>query len=41
MLDGSEHRVFKRYLTADELAREPDAVVVLASTEFAVVRTPR
>jgi hypothetical protein len=40
LLDGSEHRVFKRYLTADELARELEAVVVLASVEFAAVRTP-
>jgi SAM-dependent methyltransferase len=40
LLDGSEHRVFKRYLTADELARELEAVVVLASAEFAAVRTP-
>jgi SAM-dependent methyltransferase len=39
LLDGSEHRVFKRYLTADELARELEAVVVLASAEFAAVRT--
>jgi hypothetical protein len=39
-LDGSEHRVFKRYLTADELARELEAVVLLASAEFAAVRTP-
>jgi SAM-dependent methyltransferase len=40
LLDGSEHRVFKRYLTADELARELEGVVVLASAEFAAVRTP-
>jgi SAM-dependent methyltransferase len=40
LLDGSEHRVFKRYLTADELARELEAVVVLASAEFAAVRIP-
>src|SRR2546421_4095534 len=40
LLDGSEHRVFKRYLTADELARELDGVVVLASAEFVAVRTP-
>ncbi len=40
LLDGSEHRVFKRYLTARELARELDGVVVLASAEFVAVRTP-
>ncbi len=39
LLDGSEYRVFKRYLTAEELARELDGVVVLASTEFVAVRT--
>jgi SAM-dependent methyltransferase len=38
--DGSEHRVFKRYLTADELAHELDGVGVLHSAEFAAVRTP-
>ncbi len=41
LLDGSEHRVFKRYLTADELARELDGVGVLHSAEFVAVRTPR
>ena len=40
LLDGSEHRVFKRYLTADELALELDGVGVLASAEFVAVRTP-
>jgi ubiquinone/menaquinone biosynthesis C-methylase UbiE len=40
LLDGSEHRVFKRYFTGDELARELDGVVVLASAEFLAVRTP-
>ena len=40
LLDGSEHRVFKRYLTAGELARELDGVVVLASAEFVAVRAP-
>jgi len=40
LLDGSEHRVFKRYLAADELAGELDGVVVLASAEFVAVRTP-
>jgi SAM-dependent methyltransferase len=39
--DGSQHRVFKRYLTADELAHELDGVGVLDSTEFVAVRTPR
>jgi SAM-dependent methyltransferase len=39
--DGSEHRVFKRYLTADELAQELDGVGVLDSAEFVAVRTPR
>lgn len=40
LLDGSEHRVFKRYFTGDELARELDGVVVLASAGFLAVRTP-
>jgi hypothetical protein len=40
LVDGSEHRVFKRYLTADELARELNGVIVLASADFAAVRTP-
>jgi SAM-dependent methyltransferase len=40
LLDGSEHRVFKRYLTADELARELDGMVVLAAAEFVAARTP-
>jgi SAM-dependent methyltransferase len=40
LLDGSEHRVFKRYFTGDELARELDGVVVLASGEFLAVQTP-
>ncbi len=40
LLDGSEHRVFKRYLTAEELARELDGAVVLASAEFIAVRAP-
>jgi SAM-dependent methyltransferase len=39
--DGSEHRVFKRYLTADELAHELEGVGVLDSAEFVAVRTPR
>jgi SAM-dependent methyltransferase len=36
--DGSEYHVFKRYFTADELARELDAVVVFESAEFVAVR---
>jgi hypothetical protein len=40
LLDGSEYRVFKRYLTAEELARELEGVVVLSSAEFVAVRTP-
>jgi SAM-dependent methyltransferase len=40
LLDGSEYRVFKRYLTAEELARDLDGLVVLASAEFVAVRTP-
>jgi hypothetical protein len=40
LVDGSRHRVFKRYLTADELARELDGVVVFASADFVAVRTP-
>jgi SAM-dependent methyltransferase len=39
--DGSEHRVFKRYLSADGLVQELDGVGVLASAEFVAVRTPR
>jgi SAM-dependent methyltransferase len=38
--DGSEHRVFKRYFTADALARELGGTVVLASPEFLAVRAP-
>jgi SAM-dependent methyltransferase len=38
---GSDYRVFKRYLTADELAHELDGVGVLHSAEFVAVRTPR
>ncbi len=41
LLDGSEYRVFKRYLTSDELAHELDGVGVLRSAEFVAVRTPR
>jgi len=40
LVGGSEHRVFKRYLTAEELARELDGAVVLASADFVAVRTP-
>jgi ubiquinone/menaquinone biosynthesis C-methylase UbiE len=36
--DGSPHRVFKRYFTADNLARELNGVAVLASAEFVAVR---
>jgi SAM-dependent methyltransferase len=36
--DGSEYRVFKRYFTADGLARELDAVVVFESSEFVAVQ---
>jgi SAM-dependent methyltransferase len=38
--DGSAHRVFKRYFTADELACELDGAIVLASAEFLAVRIP-
>jgi SAM-dependent methyltransferase len=38
--DGSEYRVFKRYFTADALARELDGVTVFESAEFVAVRTP-
>jgi SAM-dependent methyltransferase len=38
LLDGSAHRVFKRYFTGDELARELEGEVVLASPEFLAVR---
>jgi SAM-dependent methyltransferase len=40
LVDGSEHRVFKRYFTGDGLARELGGVIVLASAEFLAVRTP-
>jgi len=40
LLDGSEHLVFKRYFTRDELACELHGVVVLASAEFLAVQTP-
>jgi hypothetical protein len=40
LIDGSEHRVFKRYLTADELALELQGKVVFASADFVAVRTP-
>jgi SAM-dependent methyltransferase len=40
LLDGSEHRVFKRYFTGDELAGELDGVIVFRSAEFVAVRTP-
>jgi SAM-dependent methyltransferase len=38
--DGSEYRVFKRYFTADGLARELNAVVVFESPEFVAVHRP-
>jgi SAM-dependent methyltransferase len=38
--DGSEYRVFKRYFTPSELARELHAVVVFESPEFVAVRAP-
>jgi SAM-dependent methyltransferase len=41
LADGSEHRVFKRYFAADELARELDGVAVLASADFVAARAPR
>jgi SAM-dependent methyltransferase len=40
LVDGSEHRVFKRYFAADELACELDGVVVLALGDFVAVRAP-
>ena len=40
LLDGSEHRVFKRYLTGEELARDLAGELVFASAEFVAVRTP-
>jgi SAM-dependent methyltransferase len=40
LLDGSEHRVFKRYFTPRELARELGGVVVFESDEFLAVQTP-
>jgi ubiquinone/menaquinone biosynthesis C-methylase UbiE len=40
LLDGSEHRVFKRYFTGEELASELNGVIVFASAEFLAVRSP-
>lgn len=37
--DGSRHRVFKRYLTADQLAEEIDGDVLLAGTWFVAARS--
>jgi SAM-dependent methyltransferase len=39
LLDGSEYRIFKRYLTGAELAAELAGELVFASTEFVAVRT--
>jgi demethylmenaquinone methyltransferase/2-methoxy-6-polyprenyl-1,4-benzoquinol methylase len=36
--DGSRHRVFKRYLTPDQLAAEIDAEVLLAGDWFVAAR---
>jgi ubiquinone/menaquinone biosynthesis C-methylase UbiE len=38
--DGSQHRVFKRYFSGDELAHELGGVVVFASAEFLAVQVP-
>lgn len=38
--DGSEYPVFKRYFTADTLAREIDGEVVFESAEFVAARAP-
>ncbi|MGZ4389331.1 MAG: class I SAM-dependent methyltransferase [Gaiellaceae bacterium] len=40
LLDGSEHRVFKRYLTGEELTHELAGELVFVSPEFVAVRTP-
>lgn len=37
--DGSRHRVFKRYLTAQQLADEIDGEVLLDGSWFVVART--
>ena len=38
--NGSEYQVFKRYFTADALARELDGLTVFETGEFVAVRTP-
>jgi SAM-dependent methyltransferase len=40
LADGSEEQVFKRYFTADELAAELDAQVLLETPTFVAVRRP-
>jgi demethylmenaquinone methyltransferase/2-methoxy-6-polyprenyl-1,4-benzoquinol methylase len=40
LVNGSQHSVFKRFLTGDELARELDGAVVFSSADFVAVRTP-
>lgn len=39
LLDGTEYRVFKRYLSGEELAAELAGEIVFASPEFVAVRT--
>jgi SAM-dependent methyltransferase len=41
LADGSEEQVFKRYFTADELAAELDAQVLLETPTFVAVRRAR
>ena len=41
LMDGSEHLVFKRYFTADELAAELGADVLLATPTFVAVAVHR
>ncbi len=41
LMDGSEHLVFKRYFTADELAAELGADVLLATPTFVAVAVRR
>jgi len=41
LLDGSEYQVFKRYFTAEELARELGGSVVMDSHAFVAVRAVR
>lgn len=40
LTDGSRHRVFKRYLRAEELARELGAEILAAGSWFVAVRAP-